>query len=502
MASLLVPPSSVKGSTRVNPEAFKVTLNGVPRLKLPTHSLNKYRGELKNFLLKMPNFKSVQPDPDSEGKSVVYLDPRKMKDVSQETKKKFPWDESYGEEQLTLSYENWTCEEILRAILPDNVEVPGSYSVVGHIIHVNLREEQLPYKAVIGQVFLDKIPRTKTVVNKLDSIDTKYRNFAMEILAGQSDTVVSMKENGCTFQFDFAKVYWNPRLATEHSTLVNFLKPGDVLYDVFAGVGPFAIPAARKNVQVLANDLNPESYKWLQVNAKINKVSKLLTAFNEDGRDFIQHEVRKHILNRRENGATGSEHMTMNLPALAVEFLDVFPSWLDPEEIKSVASRPPMVHVYCFIKAAKTENHKDLAKKLVEDRLEKKISSESLVNIHHVRNVAPNKEMMRAKMGKNKPKVKNVFKVANNRAQKAKRKAQKVKTTLKKLDLGQGSKLNKEKTNLINKQLAELSKEVYLHGGKKKAQAQKSKVIPIMSTYPVGGPSKEETAKLVENLKI
>ena len=54
---------------------------------------------------------------------------------------------------------------------------------------------------------------------------------------------------------------------------MNTLRNGDVVYDVFAGVGPFAVPAARKKCIVFANDLNPDSFKWLQHNMKLNKVS-------------------------------------------------------------------------------------------------------------------------------------------------------------------------------------------------------------------------------------
>jgi len=51
------------------------------------------------------------------------------------------------------------------------------------------------------------------------------------------------------------------------------LARGDVLYDVFAGVGPFAVPAAKKHCQVHANDLNPDSVHWLRHNLDLNKVT-------------------------------------------------------------------------------------------------------------------------------------------------------------------------------------------------------------------------------------
>lgn len=56
---------------------------------------------------------------------------------------------------VTLSYANWTAEEVLRAVLgrPD----ASGFSVVGHILHLNLREHLEPYKALIGRVYLDKV---------------------------------------------------------------------------------------------------------------------------------------------------------------------------------------------------------------------------------------------------------------------------------------------------------------------------------------------------------
>ncbi len=50
---------------------------------------------------------------------------------------------------------------------------------------MNLRDEYLPYRFVIGRAVLDKNPSVRTVVNKLDSIDAQFRFFDMELLAGE-----------------------------------------------------------------------------------------------------------------------------------------------------------------------------------------------------------------------------------------------------------------------------------------------------------------------------
>lgn len=143
--------------------------------------------------------------------------------------------------------------------------------------HFNLREEYLPYKQLIGKVILDKNTTVKTVVNKLDSIDNEFRFFQMEVMGGEPEFRVITSENGCTFRFDFSKVYWNSRLQMEHTRLVDSFEAQDVIADGFAGVGPFAIPAAAKKgcLGVLANDLNPASAESLRDNVQLNKVSSL-----------------------------------------------------------------------------------------------------------------------------------------------------------------------------------------------------------------------------------
>ena len=46
------------------------------------------------------------------------------------------------------------------------------------------------------------------------------------------------------------QVYWNSRLEKEHQRLVDEFRPGQVVADVMAGIGPFAIPAAKKGCTV------------------------------------------------------------------------------------------------------------------------------------------------------------------------------------------------------------------------------------------------------------
>ena len=145
----------------------------------------------------------------------------------------------------------WNAHQILSACLPAAVgDIPSSFEVgavyvslsrcrlvptpaltprcvqtVGHLAHMNLQPEHEPFKQLIGEVILDKTARLRTVVSKCGAIHAQFRYFDMEVLAGEPDFVVEVKENGCTFRLDYAKVYWNSRLETEHKRIVASLDP-------------------------------------------------------------------------------------------------------------------------------------------------------------------------------------------------------------------------------------------------------------------------------------
>ena len=149
---------------------------------------------------------------------------------------------------------------------------------------MNLRTPYLPYRHLIAQILLDKAPGVSTVINKIDDVGeaSEFRTFNYEVLAGDPNLNVEVSESDCIFRFDYSKVYFNPKLGTEHQRLVNLFQSGEAVCDVMAGVGPFAVPAGKKNVFVWANDLNPESFRFLKGAIVANKVRHRLS----DARTF------------------------------------------------------------------------------------------------------------------------------------------------------------------------------------------------------------------------
>ncbi|XP_032091625.1 tRNA (guanine(37)-N1)-methyltransferase [Thamnophis elegans] len=388
-----LPHPRVRGMTTLDKTAFKNDII-IPALLVNKDVTSNLLKSLKGVLLKRPGLKRVVEDPDDENRKYILLDPHKISadgslgESEQQILKSLGINPEVVKYKMELTYDNFKTEEILKAVLPEGQEITTAFSRIGHIAHMNLRSHQLPYKHLIGHVIVDKNQGITCAVNKINIIDSTYRNFEMELLAGDgANMITKVKENYISYEFDFSKVYWNPRLSTEHLRIVNLLKPGDLIFDVFAGVGPFAIPAAKKNCKVFANDLNPESCKWLQHNCKLNKVDKKVQVFNLDGRNFlkgpVKEELDKHLSSKEWKN---SVHIIMNLPAMAIEFLDVFRNLLKGEP---VCDELPTVHCHCF---SKHDNPTQDAQERVEALLG--TSLHGLCSVKWVRNVAPNKEMM------------------------------------------------------------------------------------------------------------
>lgn len=306
--------------------------------------------------------KKVKPIRDYKEKKIILLKYEKIEEIPKEITEIVPYEIEIDEKDLSY-------HEILREIIPKEIkEIPTSFETIGHIAHLNLKEEFYPYKEKIGNLIIEKNPNIKTVVNKLSSIESKFREFKMEVLAGKEDFMVKVIEHGNIFEFDYSKVYWNSRLATEHQRIAKLFTKDDIVVDMFAGVGPFAIPSG-EICKVYANDLNPKSYEYLVKNVKLNSVEYNVECFNLDACEFIKEMIKKKI---------GFNHILMNLPKTANEFLYIFKDLIPTSYYKIHC------HFYCFVKDINE------GKEMIEKELGNEIE---YVNVHHVRNVSPKKEM-------------------------------------------------------------------------------------------------------------
>jgi tRNA (guanine37-N1)-methyltransferase len=74
-------------------------------------------------------------------------------------------------------------------------------------------------------------------------------------------------------------------MAYERKRVTDQVEPGERVYVPFAGVGPFAIPAAARGGEVYAVEKNPDAFRYLAENVTQNKVIKTCHILQSDARD-------------------------------------------------------------------------------------------------------------------------------------------------------------------------------------------------------------------------
>jgi len=161
----------------------------------------------------------------------------------------------------------------------------------------------------VARAIADSDLPLETVLNKRSEVKGEQRVRDWEVLAGE-DTEVLYREYGCAFALDLAEVYFSPRLATERHRVAAQVEPGERAFDMFAGVGPFAIPMAKQGAEVVAVDVNADAIEYLEANARRNDVADRVTAIHGDVRAVVP-EYEKW-----------ADRIVMNLPHSTEEFLD------------------------------------------------------------------------------------------------------------------------------------------------------------------------------------
>jgi tRNA (guanine37-N1)-methyltransferase len=94
------------------------------------------------------------------------------------------------EYSVPFTYDNYNMSDALKVILPDvdEREIPSGFEIIGDIAHLNLQNQILiDHRFEIGQVVLDKNTTIKTVVRKVGQIESQFRFYNLECIAGDKD---------------------------------------------------------------------------------------------------------------------------------------------------------------------------------------------------------------------------------------------------------------------------------------------------------------------------
>lgn len=197
-------------------------------------------------------------------------------------------------------------------------ELKKSFDVIGNVVILEIPNGLEGEKKMIADAALIFTKR-KSVYRKKSEIKGVTRTRELEHLAGDDSSETIHQEFGSKFKLDVRKVYFSPRLATERKRIVDQVQDGEIIIDMFTGVGPFAVTIARKReVEIYAIDINPEAISYLKDNIKLNTVDERIKPILGDVNEILDH---LNVL---------ADRIIMNLPGRAYEFLPLAMEHLKP----------------------------------------------------------------------------------------------------------------------------------------------------------------------------
>jgi len=228
-----------------------------------------------------------------------------------------------------------TLVDVLEKALPSHLLaiLPRALDIVGDIAIIEIPSELKTNERLIGAAILEAHKNVRMVLAKAGVVSGDYRLRDFDVIAGEPRTRTVHKEFGCTYQVDVAKAYFSPRLSNEHKRVASLVQSGETVVDLFAGVGPFAVPIAKshKDVKVYSVDLNPDAVELLRTNARLNRVENRVFPILGDARKIVEEKLE---------GV--ADRVIMNLPEKAIEFVDV--------ACKAIKPEGGMVHFYAFVR--------------------------------------------------------------------------------------------------------------------------------------------------------
>ena len=186
-----------------------------------------------------------------------------------------------------------------------------SFDTIGDIVILEIPDELYDKRQIIGDAAY-KFTKRKAVYMKKSAIKGTIRIRDLEFLAGVDDSVTIHKEHGARLKLDVREVYFSPRLATERKRVMESVRDGEKILDMFCGIGPFPIVIARnRNVEIASVDINESAIKYLEENIRLNKLKGTIKPYCGDVREVSKSFNCKF------------DRIIMNLPGLAYTFLDV-----------------------------------------------------------------------------------------------------------------------------------------------------------------------------------
>jgi len=237
---------------------------------------------------------------------------------------------------------------------PNELElIYKSYDIVGDIAVIRVPEALQPQSEIIAEAVMQTHKRVKSVWCQVGPVSGDLRLRELEWVAGEKRSETVHREHGCVFKVDIARCYFSPRLSYERIRIARQIQPGEVIVNMFAGVGCYSIIIAKHSEasKIFSIDINPAAVQYMRENVAINRVMERVLPLEGDARRIVEERLQ---------GV--ADRVLMPLPERAYEYLDCAVSALKPTG--------GWIHYYDFEHAGKGEKPVEKVKLKVAGKLE------------------------------------------------------------------------------------------------------------------------------------
>jgi len=132
--------------------------------------------------------------------------------------------------------------------------------------------------ATLGKIYAEVL-RAKTVA-LYDRVGGEFREQSIQIIYGNKTETVHV-ENGIRYMLDVSRIMFSSGNVNERIRMSR-VGMGEIVVDMFSGIGYFTLPVAKNAQRVYACEKNPVAYYYLIRNIELNELSNVVPLLGDN----------------------------------------------------------------------------------------------------------------------------------------------------------------------------------------------------------------------------